>query len=57
MKDDTIRKVALDIGNNRIKLLVGEISSDFQKIAVTKYVNVESRGIQKSVIENSEQLA
>ena len=32
MKDDIIRKVALDIGNNKIKLLVGEMSSDFQRI-------------------------
>jgi len=33
MKDDIIRKVALDIGNNKIKLLVGEMSSDFQRIS------------------------
>ena len=38
MKDDIIRKVALDIGNNRIKLLVGEMTSDFQRMAVTKYI-------------------
>ena len=57
MKDDIIRKVALDIGNNRIKLLVGEMSSDFQRMAVTKYINVKSKGIKRSVIENSEQLA
>ena len=31
MKDDIIRKVALDIGNNKIKLLVGEMSSEFSK--------------------------
>ena len=57
MKDDVIRKVALDIGNNRIKLLVGEMTSDFQRMAVTKYINIKSKGIKKSVIENSEQLA
>ena len=57
MKDDIIRKVALDIGNNRIKLLVGEMTSDFQRMAVTKYINVKSKGIKKSIIENSEQLA
>ena len=56
MKDDIIRKVALDIGNSRIKLLVGEMTSDFQRIAVTKYINVKSKGIKKSVIENSDQL-
>ena len=57
MKDDVIRKVALDIGNSRIKLLVGEMTSDFQRMAVTKYINIKSKGIKKSVIENSEQLA
>ena len=31
MRDDVIRKVALDIGNNSIKLLIGEMSSDFTK--------------------------
>ena len=57
MKDDIIRKVALDIGNNRIKLLVGEMSSDFQRIAVTNYVKTKSNGISKSLIENPEALA
>lgn len=57
MKDDVIRKVALDIGNNRIKLLVGEMSSDFEKIAVTDYVKTKSSGITKSSIENPEALA
>ena len=57
MKDDIIRKVALDIGNNKIKLLVGEMSSDFQRIAVTNYVKTKSNGISKSLIENPEALA
>ena len=57
MKDDVIRKVALDIGNNTIKLLVGEMSSDFQRIAVTNYVKVKSNGISKSLIENPEALS
>ena len=47
MKDDVIKKVALDIGNNGIKLLVGEMSSDFQRISVTNYVKTKSKGIQK----------
>ena len=34
MRDDAIRKVALDIGNDSIKLLIGEMSSDFTKIAL-----------------------
>ena len=57
MKEDVIRKVALDIGNNRIKLLVGEMSPDFQRIAVTNYVKTKSNGISKSLIENPEALA
>lgn len=57
MKDDVIKKVALDIGNNGIKLLVGEMSSDFQRISVTNYVKTKSKGISKSLIENPEALA
>lgn len=52
-----IRKVALDIGNNEIKLLVGEMSPSFDKISVKNYVKVKSRGIRKSTIEDSEALA
>ena len=47
MKNDVIRKVALDIGNNRIKLLVGEMTSDFQRMAVTKYINIKKRNLEK----------
>jgi len=50
MRDDVIRKVALDIGNDTIKLLIGEMSSDFTKIAVTDYVKVKHVGLRKSEI-------
>ena len=50
MRDDVIRKVALDIGNNTIKLLIGEMSSDFTKIAITDYVKVKHAGLRKSEI-------
>ena len=50
MRDDVIRKVALDIGNDTIKLLIGEMSSDFTKIAVTDYVKIKHRGLIKSEI-------
>ena len=50
MRDDVIRKVALDIGNNSIKLLIGEMSSDFTKIAITDYVKVKHTGLRKSEI-------
>ena len=50
MRDDVIRKVALDIGNDTIKLLIGEMSSDFTKIAVTDYVKIKHNGLRKSDI-------
>lgn len=50
MRDDVIRKVALDIGNDTIKLLIGEMSLDFTKIAVTDYVKVKHTGLIKSEI-------
>ena len=50
MRDDVIRKVALDIGNDTIKLLIGEMSLDFTKIAVTDYVKVKHGGLIKSEI-------
>ena len=50
MRDDTIRKVALDIGNNSIKLLIGEMSSDFSRIAITDYVKVKNKGMRISEI-------
>ena len=53
---NSIKKVALDIGNNEIKLLVGEINSTFDKISVIDYVKVKSKGIRKSVIEDVEAL-
>ena len=57
MKDDIIRKVALDIGNNSIKLLIGEMSSDFTRIAVTDYVKVKHSGLRKSEIYDINALA
>ncbi len=54
MKDKKIMKVALDIGNHSIKLLMGEMNSECTKISVLDYVKVRSRGIRKSIIEDSE---
>lgn len=56
MKNDIITKVALDIGNHSIKILLGEISSDWNRISVVDYVKVRSRGLKKSNIEDSEAL-
>jgi len=57
MKDDIIKKVALDIGNNSIKLLIGEMTSDFTRIAVTDYVKVKHSGLRKSEIYDINALA
>ncbi len=54
MKEKKIMKVALDIGNHSIKLLMGEMNSECTKISVLDYVKVRSKGIRKSVIEDSE---
>ena len=57
MRDDVIRKVALDIGNDTIKLLIGEMSLDFTKIAVTDYVKVKHSGLIKSEIYDTNALS
>ncbi len=56
MKENKIVKVALDIGNHSIKLLIGEMDSECTKMSVIDYVKVRSKGIKKSVIEDSEAL-
>lgn len=53
---NNIKKVALDIGNNEIKLLVGEINSNFDKLEILDYVKVKSKGIRKSIIEDVDAL-
>ena len=50
--EDSIIKFILDIGNSKIKMLVGELSSCGEKLRVLKYVEVPSKGMRKNVIEN-----
>lgn len=54
---DSIIKLALDIGNKKIKFIVGELSADGKKLKILDYLEYESEGIKKNVIENSEALA
>lgn len=56
MEEKEIIKVALDIGNHDIKLLVGRMNSTFDKISIIDYVKVRSKGVRKSEIENPEVL-
>lgn len=56
-KRDSIVKTALDIGNMKIKAVIGELSSDGSQLKVLGYAEVPSRGMKKSVIENPEELS
>lgn len=56
MRKDKIRKVVLDIGNHDLKLLLGEMDSEYSKISVVDYVKIRSKGIRKNIIENSDAL-
>ena len=56
MMQDSIIKLALDVGNKRIKFVVGELSSDGNKLRIVDYLDLESEGIRKSVIEDAERL-
>lgn len=55
--EDNITKLIMDIGNSHIKLLVGEVSTDFTKIKVLQYVEVPTKGMKKSVVESSDELS
>lgn len=57
MGENNITKLVMDIGNSHIKLLVGEMSSDFSKMKVLQYVEVPTNAIKKSVVESSEELS
>ncbi|KID48085.1 hypothetical protein C095_11840 [Fusobacterium necrophorum subsp. funduliforme B35] len=45
--EDNITKLIMDIGNSHIKLLVGEVSTDFTRIKVLQYVEVPTKGMKK----------
>lgn len=53
---DNIVKLALDIGNAKIKLILGELSTEGLKLKVLDYVEVQSEGIKRSIVEDSDLL-
>ncbi len=57
MMEDNITKLIMDIGNSHIKLLVGEVSTDFTRIKVLQYVEVPTKGMKKSMVESSDELS
>ena len=52
-----IIKLAMDIGNSKIRFLLGELSGEGSKLEVLEYKEIPSRGIKKSVIDNPELLS
>ncbi|MGL4307902.1 MAG: cell division protein FtsA [Cetobacterium sp.] len=57
MKKNSMIKLALDIGNSKIRFLLGELSENGSKLEVLEYKEIPSRGIKKSIIENPELLS
>lgn len=54
---DNITKLALDIGNGKIKAVLGELSTEGLKLKVLDYIESPSQGIKRSVVEDSDLLA
>ena len=54
---DSIIKTAVDMGNMKIKAVTGELSADGENLKILGYVEVPSRGMKKSVVENPEELS
>lgn len=41
--EDNITKLIMDIGNSHIKLLVGEVSTDFTRIKILQYIETQQK--------------
>lgn len=54
---NNITKAVIDIGNFKIKALIGEMGPDGEKLEVLGYSERYSRGIKKSIIEDPESLS
>lgn len=50
--ENSINKFVLDVGNKNIKLLAGELDENGEKLKVLSYVEVETQGMRKNIIEN-----
>ena len=54
---DNITKLALDVGNGKIKFILGELSTEGLKLRVLDYLEVPSEGIKRSIVEDAELLS
>ncbi|MDO4588567.1 MAG: cell division protein FtsA [Fusobacterium sp.] len=54
---DSIVKTALDIGNMKVKAVIGELSDDGSQLKVLGYAEAPTKGMKKSIIENPEELS
>ena len=54
---DNITKLALDVGNGKIKFILGELSTEGLKLRVLDYLEVSSEGIKRSVVEDPDLLS
>ncbi|MGL5934225.1 MAG: cell division protein FtsA [Cetobacterium sp.] len=54
---DNITKLALDVGNGKIKFILGELSTEGSRLRVLDYLEVNSEGIKRSVVEDQELLS
>lgn len=55
--EELVLKTALDIGSSKVKLILGELSGDGEKIRVVGSSEVSSEGVRKSMVENVETLS
>ncbi|MGL5902610.1 MAG: cell division protein FtsA, partial [Cetobacterium sp.] len=54
---DNITKLALDVGNGKIKFILGELSTEGSRLRVLDYLEINSEGIKRSVVEDQELLS
>lgn len=55
--EELVLKTALDIGSSKVKLILGELSGDGEKIRIIGSSEVTSTGVRKSMVENVESLS
>lgn len=49
---ENINKLALDIGNSKIKFILGELSTEGSRLRILDYLEIPSEGIKRSVVED-----
>ena len=55
--EELVLKTALDVGSSKVKLILGELSGDGEKIRVVGSSEISSEGVRKSIVENVEALS